>query len=116
MANTKSKVETGAVVATAILAAVAGSYYLYSKFDKTQKRKVKSWALRLKADVLDELENLQEISKDAYEQVVDVASAKYAKLKNVDTDELHLLAKDMKKHWSAIQKTVASRTKKAFKK
>lgn len=115
MSETKTKVGKGAVLATAALAAVAGSYYLYSKFDSKQRRKVQSWVLRLKADVLDELSNMQEVSREAYDKVVDAASEKYAKIKSVDTDELRLLAKDMKKHWGAIQKTVASRTKKALK-
>lgn len=115
MTDTKSKIGKGAAMGTAVLAAVAGSYYLYSKFDDKQKSKVKSWAFRLRADVLDELENMKDVSQKAYDDAVDVASTKYAKLKNVDTDELKLLAKEMKKHWGGIQKTVASRTRKVFK-
>lgn len=113
MSVTKNK--AGAVLATVALAAVAGSYYVYSKFDAKQKKNVRSWALRLKADVMDRLENMKEFSQEAYEKAVDGAVAKYAKLKQVDTDELALLGKDLKKHWKAIEKTVASRTKKAFK-
>lgn len=110
------KTGKGLGLAAAALAAVAGSYYLYSKFDGKQKRKVQSWALRLKADVMDSLENMKDMSQDAYENVVDTVSAKYAKLKNVDTKELDLMGKDLKKHWKAIEKTVVARAKKAFSK
>jgi len=106
----------GFVLAAAAVAAAAGAYYIFgTKEGAKTKKKIQGWVLKLKGDVLTKLEGMKEVTQEKYDEVVDTVTQKYAKLKDVNTDELQALAKDMKKHWGAIQKTVVTRTKKAFK-
>ena len=97
----------GLGLAAAAVAAVAGAYFLYGKLDKSKKKKIKSWGLKAKAEVLERLESLKEVNQEMYEAVVDKVAAKYEALKNVDKSELKAMVSDMKKHWKAIQKSIA---------
>ncbi len=104
----------------ALAAAVAGAYYLYGSDKSAKNRKhVKSWMLKMKADVMDEVENIKDLSQTAYDKVIDQVSEKYAKIKDVDTDELKALAVRMKSHWKEIQadisETVGPEIKKVMK-
>lgn len=101
----------------ALAAAAAGTYYLYGS-DKSAKnrRNVKSWMLRMKAEVMDEVENIKDLSQDSYEKVVDTVSKKYASIKSIDVEELTDLAKRMKDHWRDIQEDVSKTTSKEMKK
>lgn len=101
----------------AIAAAAAGAYYLYGS-DKAVKnrRQVKSWMLRMKAEVMDEVENIKDLTQDSYEKAVDTVSKKYASIKSIDVEELTDLAKRMKDHWKDIQEDVSKTTSKEIKK
>ena len=101
----------------ALAAAAAGAYYLYGS-DKAVKnrRQVKSWMLRMKAEVMDEVENIKDLSQDSYEKVVDTVSKKYASIKSIDVEELTDLAKRMKDHWKDIQEDISKTTSKEIKK
>ena len=116
MTDKKKNAGKGLGLTAVALAAVAGSYYIYNKLDPKRKKKIETWTLRMKADVLDKLEGMKDVSKEAYEEVVDAVSAKYERLKDIDTNELKSLGKDLKKHWGGIQKSVKSHTSKVFKK
>ena len=96
----------GLGLAAAAVAAVAGAYFLYGKLDRTKKKKIRSWALKAKAEVLERLEGMKEVSEEAYGGLIDKVTAKYEALKNVDKAELHAMAADMKKHWKNIQKSI----------
>jgi hypothetical protein len=93
------------VVGLAAVAAAAGAYFLYGSKDAAKNRKkIKGWALRAKGEVIERLENLKELNEEKYNQIVDMVSEKYKKLKNVDPEELSAMIKDMKSHWKNIQK------------
>lgn len=109
--NTGAKIGVGVGLA----ALAAGAYFLYGSKDAAKKRKqVKAWGLKLKADVLEKLENLEEISEDTYMGIVDEATKGYKALKNVDAAELTQVATELKKHWKNIKKDISP--KKAVKK
>lgn len=101
----------GLALAAAAVAAVAGAYFVYGKMDPKTKKKIKGWTLKAKAEVLEQVEKLKEVNQETYEAVVDKVTAKYEKLKEVDTTELQKLGKDLKKHWRAIQKSLTSKKK-----
>jgi len=88
----------------ALVATVAGAYYLYGSDKSAKNRKqVKSWMLKMKADVMDEIENVKDLSQETYDKTVDTVSKKYAQIKTVDTDELKALTERMKSHWKEIE-------------
>lgn len=97
---------------TAAAVAAAGTYFLYGSKDAAKNRKqVRSWALKAKAEVLEALEKAEEMSKDEYEQLVDVVSATYAKVKETSPEDIEKFKKEMKAHWKHIEKVVDTKRK-----
>lgn len=104
--NKKTKAAVGiGIGVTAALASAAGAYLLYGSKNAARNRKqVKSWALKAKAEVLEGLETAQNMSKADYEKLVDRAVKGYSRLKDVKPAELVSLAREMKAHWKELEK------------
>lgn len=85
-------------------AAIAGGYFLYGKDGAKNRKKVKSWALRTKAEVMDKLEKTKDLTQEKFQQIVDDASTKYGK--GVSPEDLAAYAKSLKKHWKDIKNEV----------
>ena len=91
----------------ALAAAAAGAYYLYGSDKSAKNRKqIKSWMLKMKAEVMDRVEGIKDLSKETYDKTIDEVSKKYSQIKNVDQKELMQLAKRMKSHWKEIEADV----------
>ena len=114
-ATTKVALGVGLTAATA---AAVGGYFLYgSKQAKQNRKKVKSWMLKAKADVLEGIENVKNITEEEYHELVDAATKAYAKTRKVSKSEMAEFSREMKDHWKDIQKSgavrkVTKRTKK----
>lgn len=92
----------------ALAAAAAGAYFLYgSKDAKKNRRKVKSWMLKMKAEVMDKIEEAQDLTEDKYHDIVETVAAKYRVLKDVDTKEVSDLADRMRAHWADIREDLS---------
>lgn len=92
------------VVAGIAAAGVAAAYFLYGTKDGAKTRKsARSWMLRMKADVIDEINKLKDVNESSYKKVVESAMAKYKKLKNVDMSELKNIGGEMMDHWNNIK-------------
>lgn len=117
--SNSQKVGIGVGLTTAVVAA-AGAYFLYGSKSASKNRKVvKSWALKAKADILEKLEQAKEMSKDEYESLVGAVTNAYTGAQNVTKGELKNFAMEMKNHWQAIEKATKpkkSAVKKAVKK
>lgn len=101
---------------TAAAVAAAGTFFLYGSKSASKNRKtVKSWVLKAKAEVLENLEKAQEMSQADYEQLIDTVSNTYAQMKEASKVDISGFKKEMKEHWSKIEKT-AKPKKKAVKK
>jgi len=111
MANkktTKTKVAVGVGLGlVAAAAAAAGAYFLYGPKGARNRRRVKSWTLKAKGEVLEQLEALKAVNEKKYHQVVDAVARRYRSLKNVDPRELQQLVKELKGHWRNISKHLA---------
>lgn len=103
LSNTR-KAEIGAGIAAGVAAAALGAYFLYgSKDAKKNRAKVKGWALKAKGEVLQELENMERVTEDSYERVVNNVIANYKGARNVSASELMALASDLRRHWKALK-------------
>lgn len=88
----------------ALAAAAAGTYYLYGSNKSTKNRKkVKSWMLKMKAEVMDKIEDAKELTEEVYQNTIDAVADKYRALKDVDPDDVSELADRMRSHWKDIQ-------------
>jgi len=111
-ATKKSLVGLGiGAVLTAAAATLAGSYFVYGKDAKKNRKNIKSWALKAKAEVLEQLEKAKEISEPVYNQAIDKVSKKYSALKNIDKKDVETLVKELKTHWKEIKKEVVAMQK-----
>lgn len=102
---------------TAAVAAAAGAYFLYGSKNAARNRKVvKSWMLKAKAEVLEKLEQAQDMTQEEYEQLIDTVSSTYKDVKNASKVDLSGFKKEMKEHWKQIAKTAAPKKKAVVKK
>ena len=97
---------------TAAAVAAAGTYFLYGSKGAAKNRKaVKSWALKAKAEVLEKLEQAKEMSQAEYEQLIDTVGGAYLGLKEASKVDVSGFKKEMKEYWSKIEKSAASKKK-----
>ena len=97
----------------AVAAGVAGAYFLYgSKEGAKRRKKIKSWTLKMKGDVMKKLESLKEVNEEIYNRVIDEVASQYKKVKSIDAEEIASLAIEMKRYWKNIKKDIQSPVKK----
>ncbi len=102
---------------TAAAVAAAGAFFLYgSKYAAKNRKAVKSWTLKAKAEVLEKIEQAKDMSREEYEQLIDTVSGAYKDVKNASKVDLSTFKKEMKEHWSNIAKTAIGPKKAAVKK
>ena len=97
----------GAGLAAAAVAAALGSYLLTGDRAAKTKKVLKSWVLKAKGEVLEQLEGLQEVSEEVYDKTVDQVAKKYSAMAGVSKAEVEEMASDLKKHWKIVAKGIA---------
>lgn len=109
------KIQIGVGLTTAAVAA-AGVYFLYGSKNAAKNRKsVKSWMLKAKAEVLEKLETAKQMSQEEYEAIINTVASTYSDLKDASKVDIKAFKDEMKDHWKAIERTAAPK-KKAVKK
>lgn len=97
-------VAIGVGLTTAAVAA-AGAYFLYGNKNAAKNRKqVKSWALKAKAEVLEKIEDAKEMSEDEYQDLVSSVVTAYQSAKGATRKDLKEFASEMSDHWKQIEK------------
>lgn len=98
------KISLGVGLTTAAVAA-AGAYFLYGSKNAAKNRKtVKSWMLKAKAEVLEKLEDAKEMSQEEYEALIGTVAGTYSELKNASRVDIKAFKDEMTDHWKAIEK------------
>jgi hypothetical protein len=106
-----NKMMIGAGIAA--LAAAAGAVFLYgTDAGKKKRTQIKGWMLKLKGEVLEQLETMQDWSEAAYHTAVDTVAEKYKQVKNVDPVEWAAIVGTLKNQWKLIQRQVQGGSKK----
>jgi hypothetical protein len=96
------KVGIGVGLTTAAVAAV-GAYFLYGSKDASKNRKkVKSWALKAKGEVLEALEKAEKITEHEFKELVDGVANAYGKSQKLSSRELAEFKKEMGDNWKAL--------------
>lgn len=103
------------ISAAALIAAAAGAYFLYGKDAPKRRKAAKSWMLKAKAEVLEKMENMSDLDKNGYYELIDAAVAKYTDIKDVNTADIASLGKELKGYWSGIKQQFAPKKKTAKK-
>jgi hypothetical protein len=111
------KIQKGSGLATGVamvasLAAVAGAYFVYgTKEGVRAKKKIKSWSLKAKAEVLEKMEKMKDVSEDSYKATVANVMQKYEKLRAEHGDDIDTVTKELKGYWNHIKKHIAPKKK-----
>ncbi len=90
----------------AAAAAAAGVYYFYGKDAPKRRRQLKGWMVTAKGEVMDRMEKLPEVSELAYRRIVAEVLKRYKNLKNVSSEELAELSRELLGHWKSIKTEV----------
>lgn len=98
--GTKAVLGIGAGVA----ALSAAAYILFGPEGKKNRKIIKGWSVKMKGEIIEKFENVKELTEPVYNEIVDSIQAKYAKLKNVDQEELTKVVGEIKKHWKTLKK------------
>lgn len=110
----KKSISAGKVigVGASVAALGAAAYVLFGPDGKKNRKAVKSWAVKMKGDVIEKLENAKEITEPVYHDILDKVHAKYSKIKNIDANDVKAEIEDIRKHWKHIAKEVMPNPKK----
>lgn len=116
-----SKNNVGKAVAIgAGVAAIAGAaYFFLGPNGKKHQKKLKSWMIRMKGDVVEKLEEAKELTRPVYESIIDAVATKYEQLGSIDPKEIKATVDELKRQWKAIVRAGTSKkriVKKAVKK
>ncbi|HRH30557.1 MAG TPA: hypothetical protein PK886_00615 [Candidatus Paceibacterota bacterium] len=111
-----NKSTTGKVLAVgaSIAALSAAAYVLFGPDAKKNRKKISGWATKMKGEIIEKFEKMQEVTEPIYNKVIDDVAKKYAKSKAVTEEELASIVSEIKKHWktnSKPKKKVAKKSK-----
>ncbi|MFA6159971.1 MAG: hypothetical protein WC678_02685 [Parcubacteria group bacterium] len=103
-----SKVIKLAVIGASLAGVAATAYFFFGPKGKKHREHAKSWAIKMKGDVIERLEKAKEITEPIYLEIIDAVSKEYAKEKMATQEEIKAIANDLKKHWKSISKLAIS--------
>lgn len=102
--STIKKVAIATGVTGFLVAATLGAHFLFNtKKGKQSLKHVRSWAFRMKGEMLDKLERAKEVNQEIYNRVVDELGEKYKKVKGMTVEEVSEIAQELKGQWRSIQ-------------
>lgn len=96
-------------LAAAAVGAAAIGYFLHGPSAEENRKKLKAWTVKAKAEVLEQFEKKKEITEVEYKEIVDKVTGKYGKLKTVGEIEAVKLNKELKRHWNAIKNSLTEK-------
>lgn len=91
-------------IGATVAALGAAAYVLFGPDGKKNKKAIKGWAIKMKGEIIEKLEEAKEISEPVYHKIIDTVSAKYSKVKKIDAQDLELVVAEVKKHWKTMIK------------
>lgn len=100
----KSNAVKIAVIGASVAGLAAAAYFFYGPKGKKHRQHAKSWAIKMKGDVIEKLEKAREITEPIYLEIIDRVAREYEKGKKASRPEIEALAQDLKKHWKSISK------------
>ena len=110
--NQNNNAGTAAGITVGVAAVGAIAYLLFGPDGKKNQKIVKGWAVKMKGEIMEELEKMEEISGPTYEKIIDKVGEKYKKIKNVDLEDVVTEINNFKKNWKEIEKKSKAPAKK----
>ena len=84
--------------------ALLGAHFLFNtEKGKKSLKHIKSWAFKMKGELLERLEKAKNIDETTYHKIIDDLSNKYQKIKGMTADEVSDITKELKSNWKKIK-------------
>ena len=101
--------------------ALLGAHLLFNtEKGKKSLKHIKSWAFKMKGELLEKIEKVKDIDETTYHKIIDDLSQKYQKVKGMTVEEIADITKELKSKWKKItneaKKTNSSAKPKSAKK
>lgn len=98
------KVGIGVALTAATVGAI-GAYFLAGSKNAAQNRKmVKSWMLKAKAEVLEGLEQAKKMTAEEYAQLLDSISMGYSVAQKISKKDITDFKEEMVEHWKKLER------------
>lgn len=116
--KTNNSSNMGKVIAAGVTVAAltAAGYILFGPDGKKNRRKINSWAVKMKGDIIEKFEEAKELTEPIFHGIVDEVAKKYKERKEVSREEIDELVADMKKHWKEMARDAKKAAKKSVRK
>ncbi len=101
-------------IGAGVVALAAAGYFFLGPRGKKHIAQTRGWMIKMKGDVVEKLETMHDVTKDAYDAVVDTVASAYTAMGG--KEEVMRFSKELKSHWKAISKKAAVKAKKSGKK
>mgnify|MGYP003393910133 CR=1 FL=1 len=93
----------GAFLAGAATALAVGGYFLYGPNGKENRKKMERWTMKARAEILEKMGDIQDITEDQYYKIVDTVLSRYGTMKAVGKEKAALAAESFKAHWEEMR-------------
>jgi hypothetical protein len=103
-------------IGATVAALGAAAYIMFGPDAKKNKKAIKGWAIKMKGEIIEKLEEAKEITEPVYHKIIDEVSAKYSKIQKVDPKDLEVVVGEVKKHWKTMMKDAKPKKKVVAKK
>jgi hypothetical protein len=104
--NKADKKRSKLPLAGLIGAAAIGAVYLYGKNKERVQHKLRGWMLKVKGEVMEQAAEVEELTREKYEGIVDAAIDKYKDKKAIAAEEFEQARQQLKAQWSEIHEKV----------
>lgn len=113
--KSSSNVGKAVAVGAGVAALSAVAYLLMGPNGKKNRKAVKAWTVKMKAEVAEKIEDMKEVTAPIYEKIVNQVADKYKKVKNIDSKDVEAEINSLKKHWKDMTKPAVKKVKKVLK-
>jgi hypothetical protein len=93
-------------IAGAVVAIAIGKHVFYGPQGERNRHHARLWTLRAKAELLERMGEVQDLTEERYGELVDEVIAKYAAMKEVDAKKARGAGKIFKQKWKEMRKRI----------
>ena len=115
MDNKQTKLPSGKMLAlgASVAALGAATYYFFGPEGKKHQKNFQGWMIKMKADIIEKIEDAGEVTEPIYDKIVDEVAMAYSKTGKISKEDIMPYADILKRQWKHIVKATKSPAKRA---